>query len=53
MKNLNEPKHSFWGALARKAKSILDDDNEPQQLDSPRRTNTQIPATATRGKVRL
>ncbi|XP_030504326.1 uncharacterized protein LOC115719421 [Cannabis sativa] len=47
MKNLNESKHSFWGALARKAKSILDDDNEPQQLDSPRRTHAQVPTTAT------
>ncbi|PON72882.1 hypothetical protein PanWU01x14_063510 [Parasponia andersonii] len=50
MKNLNEPKHGFWGALARKAKSILDDDNEPQQLDSPGRTKEQTPATVTRSK---
>lgn len=53
MKNLNEPKQGFWGALARKAKSILDDDNEPQELDSPGRTNVQIPATGPRGQVRL
>ncbi|XP_062081658.1 uncharacterized protein LOC133788260 [Humulus lupulus] len=52
MKNLNESKHGFWGALARKAKSILDDDNEPQQLDSPGRTDVQVPAIATRGRYR-
>ncbi|KAL5582799.1 hypothetical protein UlMin_015241 [Ulmus minor] len=54
MKNLNESKHGFWGALARKAKAILDDDNEPQQFDSPGngRTNVQMPTTATRSKYR-
>lgn len=25
MKSLNEPKHGFWGDLARKAKSIIED----------------------------
>lgn len=50
MKNLNEPKQGFWGALARKAKAILDDDNEPQQFDTPGRTKVEMPATATRGK---
>ncbi|KAF3454776.1 hypothetical protein FNV43_RR05224 [Rhamnella rubrinervis] len=52
MKSLNESKQGFWGALARKAKAILDDDNdnEAQQLNSRGRTNTQMPVTATRGK---
>ncbi|KAL3649222.1 hypothetical protein CASFOL_005625 [Castilleja foliolosa] len=27
-KNMNEPKQGFWGALARKAKAILDDDDD-------------------------
>lgn len=55
MKSLNESKQGFWGVLARKAKAILDDDNdnETQQLNSRGRTNTQMPATATRGKVTL
>ena len=55
MKNLNESKHGFWGALARKSKAILDDDNEPQRFDSPGngRTNVQMPTTATRSKVRF
>ncbi|XP_020111593.1 uncharacterized protein LOC109726428 [Ananas comosus] len=28
MKSLTEPKHGFWGVLARKAKAILEDDND-------------------------
>ncbi|EXB57591.1 hypothetical protein L484_022698 [Morus notabilis] len=50
MKNLNEPKQGFWGTLARKAKAILDDDNEPQQFDRPQRTKVEMPTTETRGK---
>ena len=53
MRNLNEPKQGFWGSLARKAKSILDDDNEPQQSDAPGRSRAPIPAAETRGKVRF
>lgn len=55
MKSLNESKQGFWGALARKAKAILDDDNdnEAQQSNSRGRTNAQMPATATKGRVRL
>ncbi|BAF17085.1 uncharacterized protein [Oryza sativa Japonica Group] len=37
MKNLNEAKYGFWGALARKAKSFLDEDGSPGQYDSPAR----------------
>ncbi|XP_050216944.1 uncharacterized protein LOC126667871 [Mercurialis annua] len=38
MKNLNESKQGFWGALSRKAKSFLDDDAyASQHLDSPAR----------------
>ncbi|KAK9159358.1 hypothetical protein Scep_005932 [Stephania cephalantha] len=28
MKNLNQPKYGFWGVLARKAKSVIEDDNK-------------------------
>ncbi|KAG8081652.1 hypothetical protein GUJ93_ZPchr0018g11325 [Zizania palustris] len=37
MKNSNEAKYGFWGALARKAKSFLDEDGSPGQYDSPAR----------------
>ncbi|KAG8067753.1 hypothetical protein GUJ93_ZPchr0005g15881 [Zizania palustris] len=37
MKNSNEAKFGFWGALARKAKSFLDEDGSPGQYDSPAR----------------
>ncbi|KAL5202864.1 hypothetical protein ABZP36_013816 [Zizania latifolia] len=36
-KNVNEAKYGFWGALARKAKSFLDEDGSPGQYDSPAR----------------
>lgn len=54
MKNLNESKHGFWSALARKAKAILDDndDNVAQTYDSPGRTRVDAPPIPTRGKVR-
>lgn len=42
MKPLNEPKQGFWGSLARKAKSIIEDDT-PQHLDSPGRATHQVP----------
>ncbi|XP_077216548.1 uncharacterized protein LOC143851105 [Tasmannia lanceolata] len=35
MKTLNESKDGFWGILARKAKSILEDDNVAKQFESP------------------
>ncbi|CAH8282488.1 unnamed protein product [Eruca vesicaria subsp. sativa] len=34
MKSLNEPKRSFWGSLASKAKALLDEDG-PQQQQPP------------------
>lgn len=41
MKSLNEAKYGFWGALARKAKSFLDEDGSPGespgQYDAPMR----------------
>ncbi|XP_034221915.1 uncharacterized protein LOC117632522 isoform X3 [Prunus dulcis] len=52
IKNLNESKHGFWGVLARKAKAILDDDedNAAENYDSPGRTRVDMPSTPTRGK---
>lgn len=50
LKNLNEPKHGFWGGLARKAKAILDDDNDAQQSETPGRTRPQMPNTDTRSQ---
>ncbi|KAF7816257.1 uncharacterized protein G2W53_030226 [Senna tora] len=50
MKNLNESKHGFWDVLARKAKSILDDDNVDQQHEMYERTGSQMPGTTSRGK---
>ncbi|CAL4892801.1 unnamed protein product [Urochloa decumbens] len=41
MKSLNEAKYGFWGALARKAKSLLDEDGSPGQHESP--TGQQSP----------
>ncbi|KAL0537565.1 hypothetical protein IC582_026544 [Cucumis melo] len=47
MKSLNESKHGFWGALARKAKAILDDDNGVQQPEAPGRMREQGFGTGT------
>ncbi|CAH2060018.1 unnamed protein product [Thlaspi arvense] len=46
MKSLNEPKRSFWGSLASKAKALLDDEDDPHQLpQSPRRTEQNTPSS--------
>ncbi|KAG0496087.1 hypothetical protein HPP92_000662 [Vanilla planifolia] len=37
MSSLNETKHGFWGVLARKAKSLLDDDNVSQKSETHER----------------
>lgn len=52
MKSSNESKYGFWGALARKAKAIIEDDNEAQQPEAqqpeaPGRTSRQGPGTVT------
>lgn len=52
MKSSNESKYGFWGALARKAKAIIEDDNEAQQPEAPGRTSRQGPGTVT-GQVRI
>ena len=55
MKSLNESKNGFWGALARKAKSIIEDDNDnvTRQSEAPGTTRSQVPGVASRGKVCL
>lgn len=53
MKSLNESKHGFWGVLARKAKAILDEDNVPQQIQTPERTRPHMHGTETMGEVRI
>ncbi|KAI8574131.1 hypothetical protein RHMOL_Rhmol01G0330600 [Rhododendron molle] len=50
MKNLSEPKHGFWGGLARKAKAIIDDDNDAKQSETPGRTRPQTSGTETRSQ---
>ncbi|MED6198671.1 hypothetical protein PIB30_068681 [Stylosanthes scabra] len=50
MKNLNESKNGFWGALARKAKSIIDDDNITSPSEAPGTTRSQAPGIAPRAK---
>ncbi|KAH6814179.1 hypothetical protein C2S51_023197 [Perilla frutescens var. frutescens] len=39
-KNLNESKQGFWGVLARKAKSIIDEDDDTAQPHETSRGNT-------------
>ncbi|XP_061367926.1 uncharacterized serine-rich protein C215.13 [Gastrolobium bilobum] len=50
MKSLNESKNGFWGVLARKAKSIIEDDNVSQQSEMPGMTRSQLPGVASRGR---
>jgi len=53
MKNMNESKNGFWGVLARKAKSIIEDDNIPQQSEMSETGRSQFPGVASRSKVSL
>ncbi|KAH0637960.1 hypothetical protein KY290_038623 [Solanum tuberosum] len=51
MKNLSESKQGIWGVLARKAKSIIDDNNTDQPHLSEVRTRMQhMPDSATIGQ---
>ncbi|KAK8494260.1 hypothetical protein V6N13_138575 [Hibiscus sabdariffa] len=42
LKNLDESKQGFWGSLARKAKSFLDDDNEHHQFESGGQAKSEL-----------
>ncbi|XP_057512121.1 uncharacterized protein LOC130794268 [Actinidia eriantha] len=48
MKKLSEPKHGFWEALTKKARSIMEDDSATQQLETPGRMRSQMSSTTTR-----
>uniref|UniRef100_A0A1D1YXI8 Initiation-control protein yabA n=1 Tax=Anthurium amnicola TaxID=1678845 RepID=A0A1D1YXI8_9ARAE len=51
MKSLSESKtEGFWGVLARRAKSILDDDNAVQQLRTSHQNQPQMLNTPTSGQ---
>lgn len=50
MKSLNEPKRSFWGSLASKAKALLDED-DPHQLPSKMEQNMNMPSSTSGTKV--
>ncbi|ESQ51611.1 hypothetical protein EUTSA_v10016861mg [Eutrema salsugineum] len=53
MKSLNEPKRSFWGSLASKAKALLDDeDDDPhhQPPQSPRKMEQNLPSSTSETK---
>ncbi|KAJ9544739.1 hypothetical protein OSB04_024446 [Centaurea solstitialis] len=45
MGSTNEP-GGFWGVLARKAKAILDDDDSPRHVDSPRSVRPEAVSTS-------
>ncbi|KAK1311605.1 hypothetical protein QJS10_CPA07g01354 [Acorus calamus] len=42
IKHLDEPKYGFWGVLARKAKSILEEDDISQQVEAHDRKRPQM-----------
>lgn len=48
--NLDEPKRGFWGALARKARAIIDDDDVAQQYETPERRRQQMSDTEAKGQ---
>ncbi|XP_057789669.1 uncharacterized protein LOC131006533 [Salvia miltiorrhiza] len=50
-KSINESKQGFWGVLARKAKSIIDeDDDTTQQHETPRDTTFQASDRSKKGQ---
>ncbi|KAL8241507.1 hypothetical protein R6Q59_014861 [Mikania micrantha] len=51
MKNLESPKRGFWGVLARKARSIIEDDDDvAQQYETPEGRRHQMPDAETRAQ---
>ena len=53
MKNLNESKYGFWGVLARKAKSVIEDENASQKFENSGRRQPQMFDSSTGGQVRF
>ncbi|ERN04267.1 uncharacterized protein LOC18432423 [Amborella trichopoda] len=52
MKTLNESKYGFWGVLARKAKSVFEEDNMVQQSETSSKTSPQVHDAAVGYQVR-
>ncbi|KAE9591320.1 hypothetical protein Lalb_Chr20g0117251 [Lupinus albus] len=50
LKSLNQTNNGFWGVLARKAKSIVEDDNVTQNSEMPATTRSNLPGVASRRK---
>ncbi|XP_072954921.1 uncharacterized protein [Typha angustifolia] len=42
MKSLNEPKHGFWGILAKKAKELLEDNGDSRKFEDYNRDDSQL-----------
>lgn len=51
MKSLNEAKYGFWGVLARKAKSILEDDDASQEFEHNGRSHPHLLNASAGGQV--
>ncbi|KAL7587654.1 hypothetical protein Lser_V15G39279 [Lactuca serriola] len=52
-KNSDETKRGFWGALARKARAIIEDDDDvPQQYETPERRRQQLSDIEAKGQAR-
>ncbi|KAL8206116.1 hypothetical protein R6Q57_009667 [Mikania cordata] len=52
VKNSDEPKRGFWGALARKARAIIDDDEDVvQQYETPERRRQQLSEMEVKGQL--
>ncbi|CAI8597082.1 unnamed protein product [Vicia faba] len=50
MKRLDESKNGFWGVLARKAKSIIEDDGLTRESETPGTPRSQFPGVTSRSK---
>ncbi|XP_019426221.1 PREDICTED: uncharacterized protein LOC109334749 isoform X3 [Lupinus angustifolius] len=50
LKSLNQTKNGFWGVLARKAKSIVEDDNATRHSEMPAISRSHLPGVASREK---
>ncbi|CAL5202721.1 unnamed protein product [Lathyrus oleraceus] len=50
MKRLDESKNGFWGVLARKAKSMIEDDGLTRESEMPGTPRSQFPGVSSTGK---
>lgn len=53
MKSLNESKYGFWGTLARKAKTFIDNDETSNQFQGIDKNPHQTVDRSTGGQVRM